>query len=140
MDRKEFLKNLWHKFFKPLLILVVLIYSVLFLVRIFNQNGTERFIAILIVGLVVLSALSYLLGLIFKTLITKIKSRLSEKSLRFTKLIGKVLNYLLPIALGMIIYHSWKENNTSAIGFFGAILVFQVIDIVKKEKQATTNS
>ena len=134
MDRKEFMEQVWHKFFKPLFILAVLIYSILFLIRIVTQNGTERFIAIVITGLVILSALSYFPRLIFKTLINKIKSRLSEKSLRFVKIIEKVINYLFPIAFGIIIYHSWKENNTSAIGFFGAVLVFQVIDIVKKEK------
>jgi predicted PurR-regulated permease PerM len=140
MNRKEFLKDLWRKFFKPLLILAVLIYSVMFLIKIFTQNGTERFIAILIIGLVILSALSYLLGFVFKNLINKIKSRLSEKSLRFVNIIGKIINYLLPIALGMLIYHSWQENNTSAIEFFGAILIFQIVDIVRKEKPATTKA
>jgi glucan phosphoethanolaminetransferase (alkaline phosphatase superfamily) len=65
MDRKEFLKTLWTKFFKPLIILGVLIFSVRFIIRIFTQAGTERFISVIVVGFIILATISYLLGLFF---------------------------------------------------------------------------
>ena len=138
IDRKEFIKILWLKVFKPLLLLGVLIFSLRFLLRIFTQNDTERVISIIFLWFVILSTLSYLFGLILKKTINRIKSRLSEKSLQLLKMIGKVLDYILPIALGMIIYKFWQENNISTIGFFVALLIFQIIEIVRKEKLATT--
>ena len=138
IDRKEFIKILWLKVFKPLLLLGVLIFSLRFLLRIFTQNDTERVISIIFLWFVILSTLSYLFGLILKKTINHIKSRLSEKSLQLLKMIGKVLDYILPIALGMIIYKFWQENNISTIGFFVALLIFQIIEIVRKEKLATT--
>lgn len=49
------------------------------------------------------------------------------------------MDYILPVALGMIIYHSWQEQGISAIGFFGAFLILQIINIVRKVKLATSN-
>lgn len=70
MDRKGFLKALWHNLFKPLLLLGVLIFSIRLLIRIFTQNDIERMIAILVIGLIILFVLTYFFGLLFKTIIT----------------------------------------------------------------------
>lgn len=140
MDRKEFLKVLWFKLFKPILLLGVLIFSIRFLIRIFIQNDIERFITIIVLGLVILSSLSYLIGLVFKNVTNRIKSKLSEKSLDNIRIFGKVFNYLIPIALGMVIYYTWQRDGSSAVGFFGAFLIFQIIEIVRKEKLATTRN
>ena len=93
--------------------------------------------AILVIGFIVLYVLFYFLGLLFKTIIAEIKTRLTEKSLLTLKIIGTILDYLLTIALGMILYYSWRENNISAIGFFGAFLILQIINIPRNEKLAT---
>ncbi|MFN8258247.1 MAG: hypothetical protein U0W24_21340 [Bacteroidales bacterium] len=140
MDRKEFLKTLWFKIFMPLLLIGVLIFSVRFLIRIFTQNDSERFISIILIGFIILSTLVYILGLAFKKITNQIKSKLPEKHLRILMIIGKVQDYILPIALGMIIYHSWQRNGTSSVAFFGAFLIMKIIDIVKKEKLATTRN
>ncbi len=134
MDRKEFLKTLWTKFFKPLIILGVLFFSVRFLIRVFTQAGTERFITVIILGFIILVAIAQLLGLFFQKIANRIKSKLSEKSLNTFRIFGKVLNYLMPIALGMVIYYTWQRDGNSALVFFGAFLIFQIIEIVRKEK------
>ena len=140
MNRKEFIKILWFKIFKPLLLLGVLIFSLRFLLRIFTQNGIERGILKFFLWFAILSTLLYLLGFILKKTINYVKSRLSEKSLQFIKIIEKILEYILPIALGMLIYKFWQEGNISAIGFFVAFLIFRIIEKVRKEKMATTKN
>lgn len=137
MDRKEFLKTLWIKFFKPLINLGVLFFSVRFLIRIFTQAGTERFITVIILGFIIIATIAHLLGLFFQNIKNRIKSKMSEKSLNNFRIFGKVMNYLMPIALGMVIYYTWKRNGISALVFFGAFLIFQIIEIVRKEKLAT---
>ena len=92
MDRKGFLKTLWSKFFKPIIILGVLIFSVRFLIRIFTQNDTERLIAIIILGFIILSTFSYLLGLFFHNIMNRIKSKMSEKALDNFRIFGKFSN------------------------------------------------
>ena len=138
MDRKYFLKVLWFKLFKPILLLGVLIFSIYFLIQIFTQNDIERFITIIVLGFVILSSLSYLIGLVFKNVTNRIKSKLSEKSLNNIRIFGKVMSYLIPIALGMLIYYTWQRDGSSAAAFFGAFLIFQIIEIVRNEKLATT--
>ena len=139
MDRKEFLKVLWFKLFKPILLLGVLIYSIRFLIQVFTQNDIERIITIIVLGLVILSSLSYLIGLVFKNATNQIQSKLSDKLLDNIRICAKVINYLMPIALGMVIYYTWQRDGSSAVGFFGAFLIFQIIEIVRKEKLATTS-
>ncbi|WMI70039.1 hypothetical protein [Mangrovimonas sp. YM274] len=139
MDRKEFLKTLWTKFFKPLIILGVLIFSVRFLVRVFTQAGTERFITVIILGFIILVTIAHLLGLFFQNITNRIKSKMSDKSLNNFRIFGKVMNYLMPIALGMVIYYTWQRDGISALVFFGGFLIFQIIEIVRKEKLATTS-
>ena len=140
MDRKDFLKVLWYKLLKPILLLGVLIFSVRFLIRIFTQNDTERFVAIIVLGFIILATITFLFGYVFINSTNFIKSKLSDKSLKRFTIIGKVIDYILPIALGMMIYYSWQKNGTSAIVFFGTFLIMKIVDIVKKEKLATTRN
>jgi DNA integrity scanning protein DisA with diadenylate cyclase activity len=140
MDRKEFLIVAWLKLFKPILLIGVLIFSIRFLIRIFSQDDIERLISVIVLGLVILSALSYLFGLVFKNITNRIKSKMPEKSLDNFRIVGKVLNYLIPIALGIVIYYTWQRDGISALTFFGAFLIFQIIEIVRKEKLATTRN
>lgn len=128
---------MWSKLFKPILLLGVLIFSIQFLIRIITQNDIERFIAIIVLGLAIISSLTYLIGLIFKNGTNRIKSKLSEKSLDNFRIFGKVMNYLMPIALGIVIYYIWERDGISAIAFFGAFMIFQIIEIVRKEELAT---
>lgn len=138
MDRKEFLKVVWSKLFKPILLIGVLIFSVRFLIRIFAQNDIERLISIIVLGFVILSAFSYLFGLVFTNVMNLMKSKLSEKSLDNFRILGKIINYLIPIAIGVVIYYTWQRDGGSAVAFFGAFLIFQIIEIIRKEKLATT--
>ena len=139
MDRKYFLKVLWDKFLKPLLLLGVFFFSIRFLIRAFSQNGTERMIATLVIAFIILSILSYFSGILFKNIYTKIKLRLSEGFLQKLKITGKIFNHILPIAIGTAIYYSWQENSLSALGFYGIFLIYQIINIVRKKKTAKAN-
>jgi len=139
MDRKEFLITLWTKLFKPLIILGVLIFSVRFLIRIFTQNDTERLIAIIVLGFIILSTFSYLLGFVFNKMVLAIKSRLSDQALNSFRIIGKIIDYLTPIVLGVLIYHLWIKDWIIASVFFIAMLINKIIEVVKQEKTGYNN-
>jgi hypothetical protein len=133
MNRKDFFKALWVKYLKPVLLLGVLIFSFRFLLLVFTQNGAERWFSIFaLVFLIILSG-AYLIKIVLKGLATKIKSNLSEKSLQTVDKIGRIIDFFIPIALGIVIYKSWQENNLSAIIFFGAFLIKKIFDVVRNE-------
>lgn len=112
MDRRAFLKSLWNKLVKPLLILGVLIFSINFLIDVFKEISNERMILIIIIGFIILSIIIYFVNLYLK----------------------KIIDLLFPIALGAFIYLIWQTDNMVSIGFFGIYLIIKISDIIKKEK------
>lgn len=136
MDRAEFLKLCGLNFFKPILLIGVLIFSLRFLIMDATESGAERLMIVILIGLIILAVVSYLINLILVNIIQKIRSNLSERALLTMSIIEKVLSYLSTIALGVIIYYNRQENTISAILFFSVFLLIQVVDIVKKEKRS----
>lgn len=136
MDRKDFLITLWTKVLKPLIMLGLLIFIVRFLIRIFTQDGTEKFISVIVLGYIILAIVFYLLGLLFQKISNRIKSKMSQTSLDNFRIFEKVLDYIISIALGMVIYYTWERDGVSAVAFFGAFLIMQIREIIRKEKLA----
>jgi uncharacterized membrane protein HdeD (DUF308 family) len=77
----------------------------------------------------------YFVQFVFKNLERSIKSKFSEKSLNTLKIVSQVLDYLLPIALGMLIYYSWQKKGISSIVFFGVFMIMKIIDIIRNKKK-----
>lgn len=138
MDRKEFLITVWRKGVIPILLIGIIFFCVKFLYNVFAESGTERFVTILILGFGLLMLTMYLIGLIFKSLMGKLSSILPEPIKLWIRVIGKILNYISPIILGMIVYHFWKEDWIMAAIVLGVLLLQRIVEIIKEEKQATT--
>ncbi|TAJ06903.1 hypothetical protein DMA11_22135 [Marinilabiliaceae bacterium JC017] len=134
MNRKEFLKILWCKFFKPILLISIVIFSLRFLFRIFTHSGIERLIAGTVIGIIILAVAIHFTNSILVSIIRKIRLKFSDRILLTLSITGKVINYLSTIALGVIIYYSWQEKRISAIVFFSVFLLLQIIEVIKKEK------
>ncbi len=79
---------------------------------------------------------AYLIGQLFKSLITRIYSTFADSVKSWVRIIGKFLNYISPIILGMIIYHLWKEDWKTAAIILGILLFQRLTEIIKEEKQA----
>ena len=140
MDRKEFLITVWKKGIKPILIIGVIFFCVKFLYNIITENGPERFATILILGFGLLILTLSLVGLLFETLTKKVKSILPHSIKLWFRIIGKFLNYISPIVLGMIIYHFWKDDRKTAAVILGVILIQRIQEIIKEEKLDTTQN
>jgi hypothetical protein len=139
MSRKEFLLKIWNNGLKPLLFLFVLIFCLKFLIKVFSENGTERFITILVISFVFLSTSTYFIGTVFKNILSKTYSKMSE-NLKFVLTVFKrFLNFLFPIALGFIIFIFWQRDWKSVSFLFGIIAFLKVIEIIKDEKHILSN-
>lgn len=136
MDRKTFLITVWKKALKPLLLIAVIFFCLKFMYNIFMESGTERFLTILILSFAVLWISAHSLGQIFKAARTKIYARLSASTKRWISIIGKFLNYVAPLILGMIVYHFWQEDWKAAVFVLGLVLIERITLIIKEKKQA----
>lgn len=132
MDRKDFLKQLWKRLLKPMIILIMIYFSIRFLIAVFHDNGTERFSTILFLSLIVIYFSIYFLGELISKLKVKVTSRLSDKAQFRMKVIGRITDYLAVLLLGVVLYEFWKEDIFLA-SILTVILMVDRIKAIAKE-------
>lgn len=134
MDRKDFLKQLWKRLFKPIIILILIYFSIKFLVIVFRDNGTERFSIIVFFSLTILYFLIYFLGQSIDKLKEKLTTHLSDKAKFRMKMIGITIDYFAILLLGVVLYKFWKEDVFLA-SILTAILIVDRIKAIIEEKK-----
>lgn len=138
MDRKDFLKQLWKRLFRPVIILTVVYYSVTFLISVFNENGTERLLTIIILSLTILFTLAYLTGELLSKIRERIYTKLSNNVKFKLRIIGKISDYLAVLILGAVLYKFWTKDAILASIFIILLLVDRINNIIKEEKLKVT--
>lgn len=136
MDRKDFLKQLWKRLFKPAIILALLYFSIKFLIATFCDNGTERFSIIVFFSLTILYFSIYFLGLSIDKLKEKVTSHLSDTAKFRMKIIGNIIDYFAILLLGVVLYKFWKEDAFLA-SILTVILIVDRIKTIIEEKKMT---
>ncbi len=139
MDRKEFINILIQKYIKPFLIisiLCIIIFPILFSNHEINISIIS-FILFLILSLTIIFTVIYFLSNIIKNIIL---SKLNDNALHQLSVLNKIVDYLLPIIYGMIIYYAYQKDKLSAIAFFGVYLLLKIRDIIKQENIKIKNT
>lgn len=136
MDRKDFLKQLWKRLFKPIIILALIYFSVKFLIAAFHDNGTERFSIIAFFSLTILYFSIYFLGQSIDKLKEKLTTHLSDKAKFRLRIIGKIIDYFAVLLLGVVLYRFWKEDVFLALILTSILIVDRIKAIVKEIKTA----
>jgi hypothetical protein len=108
-----------------------------FLYNVFSESGTERFVTILTLGFGLFVLIMYLIGLLFKSFTDKLNSIIPESVKLWIRALGKILNFMSPIILGMIIYHFWNEDWIMAAIVLTVLLIQRIVEITKEEKSKT---
>lgn len=132
MNRADFLIQLWRRLFKPIIILIMIYFSIQFLIAIFRKNGTERLSTIIFLSLIIIYFLIYFLGKLLNKLKEKTISHLSDKAKVRMKIIGKLIDYFAVLLLGIILFKFWKEDIFLA-SILTAILIVDRIKVIIKE-------
>jgi hypothetical protein len=138
MDRKDFLKQLWERLFRPVIILTVIYYSVKFLISIFNENGTERLLTITILSLTILFTLAYFMGELLNKIRERVYSKLSNNVKFKLRIIGKISDYLTVLILGAVLYKLWTKDAIDALILIILLLMDKINNIIKEEKLKVT--
>lgn len=137
MDRREFLTNVWKYGVRPILLIIILYFSLKFLVNfivnLFNENSGERVIIFLVLGITVLLITAHFIGIIFNKIIVSIHNILPEPIKNFIKVFKKIVTLLFPILLGILIYYFWNEDLRYVIFIF-IVVIEQIIVIIRKKK------
>lgn len=134
MDRKDFLKQLWKRLFKPIIILILIYFSIKFLIIVFRDNGTERFSIIVFFSLIILYFLIYFLGQSIDKLKEKLTTHLSDKAKFRMKMIGKIIDYFAILLLGVVLYKFWKEDVFLASILTATLIVDKIKAIIEEKK------
>ena len=126
MTRQEFLQTIWNKLFRPGLIAMVLFAAIRFLYRTIAIDGSERQTTFILTGIVVL-----LVSLLFLNLLTGffagwLKSKLSEPVKKLFLRLFKLIGYIAPIAIGVLLYFMWNQGNYAGMT---APIIFILIDL-----------
>lgn len=132
MNRADFLKQLWKRLFKPTIILIMIYFSIKFLIAIFHDNGTERLSMVIFLSLIIIYFSIYFLGELLDNLKERILSHLSDKAKFRLKVIGKIIDYFSVLLLGIILYKFWEEDIFLA-SILTAILIDDRIQAITKE-------
>ncbi|WP_020528292.1 hypothetical protein [Flexithrix dorotheae] len=128
MNRKEFLLELWKKFMQPVVILLVLFFTVQFFYFAVSTNGTETQTIYLLTGIVLIVSFILLLRLLYSISTEWYKSLLSPKISHYLVTLSHKLNYLSPVALVVLLYIMWLQE--AYIAF--VIIAFYFIADVRK--------
>ncbi len=127
MDRKEFLFLLWRRLFRPMIILFAFYYSTKFLIAVLREDGSERFLTIVILSLMIFLALLYLIGLIIRKMSDRIYAGLSDTTKFNLRRIGRISYFIVVVITAVILYKTWA-NNPILVAIYGAMLLFDVMN------------
>ena len=134
MNRQEFLQTIWKKVLKPFFLMIGIFIACIFLLNVFRENGTERKLIILLVLFVVLLLMIQILGTFLQKLFLGIYQSLTPTMKQFLNGIGKTLNFLAPIAFGLLIYQLWLKDWVVTAFFFAYLLIQKMVDIFRKDE------
>ena len=142
MDRKEFINILIQKYIKPFLIISIL--CIIIFPILFSNHEIKisiiSFVLFLILSLTIIFTVIYFVSNIIKKIKKIILSKLSTNALHQLSVLNKIVDYLLPIIYGMIIYYAYQKDKLSAITFFGVYLLLKIRDIIKQENIKIKNT
>lgn len=111
------------------------LFLIQFLYKIIAEKGDERMVTVVVLSLVLIFSVAYFLGLFFKSVLSEIKAKLPESSKLWFRVIGKILDYIFAIILGMVIYHFWLEDWKFTAFIFSILFIQNVVDIVSAERK-----
>lgn len=130
MTRKEFITIVLTKKIKPVLNVIILSYSIFFLIQaLSNKNSTERFFLLFIISSIVLLLF---LGIVHEV-IMYLNSKLSKKAKSFLELVSIITEIISVFLLIGLAIHSWKQNKIIEFILMIGILLF--IFYTKKSKK-----
>jgi hypothetical protein len=134
MNRKDFFKIIWTKLLKPIAITILIIYSALFLYETTNSITVNSDFFILIASTCILILSLTLITLLSLFIFKAIYNQLPNKIKIWFDISGKLLFYLYPIVLGMLLYHFWLIVWITASILAAFLLIKEVMEILKTTK------
>ncbi len=138
MDRKDFLKLLWIRLFRPIVFLAVAYYCILFLVTVIYENGTERLLTIVILSLTLLFSVAHITGELLSKIRNRVYSKLSENAQSKWRIAAKICDYIVLLTLGALLYKLWAKDAILASILLITLLAHRINNLFKEENSIAT--
>jgi len=132
MTRKEFISKIWKKGIIPIAFFISLLFATKFIYLTISNQGTERFISILLLSLIILFALSALVGEFAAELKKRVLRNIPAKLLVFLKLTVPFLKISVLGVTAWLVYITWTND---WIAFFIVVSILIVDNIVSRPRQ-----
>ncbi|MFY0603951.1 MAG: hypothetical protein JXQ93_08365 [Flavobacteriaceae bacterium] len=135
MTRKEFLVTIWKKAIRPVILVVSLYYSFLFLQNILANENNQRFIFFVIIIIISVNIALYLIQFLLAKTVTYFSNNLPKPAISLLKIIGEIITYLTPVAFAFLIYYAWSKDETLAFIILCFILISEIRRIILENKK-----
>tara|TARA_R110002033_G_scaffold21392_3_gene53132 strand:+ start:620 stop:982 length:363 start_codon:yes stop_codon:yes gene_type:complete len=114
-----------------------MVFSIKFLIDLFNESNFDNFINIgkLIILILLIYISVYFLNIFIELIREKIISILPSSIKRILLILSQIINYKLPFIIGAIIYHYWFEDKPLAIALTLIVLSSKITYLTKSKKE-----
>jgi hypothetical protein len=139
MNRNEFLKLVWRRLLRPILLLTVVLYCVRFLLAIFKENGPERMVTMVVLSLTVIFTVVGLIGEWMSKSVDGVYAKLSPSAKANLRMLAKFIDYVSLLIMGAVIYQFWTRDAMIAMILMIIVLVDRVNKILSEERTKVGN-
>ncbi|MFT5600929.1 MAG: hypothetical protein ACI9N1_001166 [Flavobacteriales bacterium] len=140
MNRRGFCKNIWYKAIKPILLIVLIYLSIIFLTDLVTSAYENRGFIIFLVSICIIYFSISLIGTLFILSLVKLQDQFSEKWKLRLRIIGKFLSYLYPLILGVMLYQFWLEDWITASFLISFLLIQELRTCIASEINSSTEN
>jgi len=130
----SFKKAFWSTVFVPAVILVLFYFAVDYLLDVYQEQGSEKFIySLVLISALIIGAVHILLFLLRKRLEKRNTPEDKKKKRRLEKY-RNFVNYLTPFVLIAMLYHFWQRDWVLAVVIVTVLLLDRINDLLRKNK------
>jgi hypothetical protein len=134
MTSKQGKGGFWGIIIVPIIILVLLCFGIYYLITIYQEEGTEKFIySLVLVAALVIGLSHIILYLLRKRLENKNTPEDKRKKRRLVKY-RNIVNYITPFVLIAMLYHFWQRSWVFAAVIVSILLLDRLNDLLRKNK------
>ncbi|AWH84777.1 hypothetical protein HYN59_06405 [Flavobacterium album] len=135
MDRQEFFIQLWRRYFRPALVIMISLFIIYLLYQ--TAKNITTFVGMISDIVLLMAALVtvYILKTFLEKQWNKVYARLSDRTQENINILSKVAVLIGDCILGIIIFQLWQRNWLYA----SALMVIVLIGIIREAKKDFKN-
>ncbi len=134
MSQKKSIQTFWRNVLIPLIILVLLYFIGDYLLMVFNDDGTEKFIYSLVLVSSLVVGVAHIILYVARRSLEKKNSREVKQKKRRLERYRNIVNYITPFVLFAMLYHFWQKELVLAAIIVVILLLDRLNELLRGNK------